>query len=111
MDLLMRLPARLTGSMAFLVIVLLTCTFGATPGNMRAASGNFHVYLPLLSSTTQSSIEKQVIDLVNQQRQQHGCAALVRSAQLSTAANMHSRDMALQNLFSHTGSDGSTMVS
>jgi uncharacterized protein YkwD len=110
MDPHMRLPARAICRIAFLLIMLLACISGATPTSMRAASRNFHVYLPLLS-TAQASMEQQVIALVNQQRQQHGCAALVLSAQLSVAASGHSQDMALKNRFSHTGSDGSTMVS
>ena len=69
------------------------------------------MYLPLLIRTAQPSVDQQVLDLTNQQRQQHGCAALVLSAQLSAAASAHSQDMAVHDLFSHTGADGSTMVS
>jgi uncharacterized protein YkwD len=81
------------------------------PSSTRAASSNYQVYLPLLIRAGQPSVEQQVIDLVNQQRQQHGCSALVPSVPLSAAAYTHSEDMALRDLFSHTGSDGSTMVS
>lgn len=107
----MRIPARNTCRNAFLLAVLLMYLSGSTLTGTRAASSNFHVYLPLLIRTAQPSIEQQVFNLVNQQRQQHGCAALVRSAALSAAAGEHSQDMALHDLFSHTGSDGSTMVS
>jgi len=68
--------------------------------------------VPLLTGSVQPSIEQQIINLTNQERQQHGCAtALVFSPQLSAAASAHSQDMALHNLFSHSGSNGSTMVS
>jgi uncharacterized protein YkwD len=107
----MRIPARDAYCIAFLLTVMLIGMSGATPISARAASSNFRVYLPLLISTAPPSIEQQVLDLVNQQRQQHGCAVLVRSTQLSAAASAHSQDMALHDLFSHTGSDGSTMVS
>jgi uncharacterized protein YkwD len=71
------------------------------------------VYLPLLARTAAVvSIEQRITDLTNEHRRQQGCAvALVLSAQLSAAASAHSRDMALHDLFSHTGSDGSTMIS
>jgi uncharacterized protein YkwD len=107
----MRILACYTCCIAFLLTVLLTSISGATSTTTRAASSNFQVYLPLLIRTAQPSVDQQVLDLVNQQRQQHGCAALVLSAQLSAAANAHSQDMAVHDLFSHTGADGSTMVS
>ena len=97
---------------ALLAVLLLICMTKATPINARVASSNFRVYLPLLAGTALPSIEQQVLDLTNEQRQQNGCAtALVRSPQLAAAASAHSQDMALQDLFSHTGSDGSTMLS
>ncbi|HJZ47073.1 MAG TPA: CAP domain-containing protein [Roseiflexaceae bacterium] len=81
------------------------------PTSGRAASNGFRVYLPLLSRAG-PSIEQRVIDLTNAQRRQHGCPIpLVHSPQLAAAASAHSQDMALGNLFSHSGSDGSTMVS
>jgi uncharacterized protein YkwD len=95
-----------------LALLLLCCIANTTPTNARAVSGGFRVYLPLLARAKQLSIEQQVIDLTNEQRQQNGCATtLVLSPQLTAAASAHSQDMALHDLFSHTGSDGSTMVS
>ena len=95
-----------------LAVALLICMSGAAPTGARAASRSFRVYLPLLARAAQPSIEQQVTDLTNEQRQQHGCAdALILSAQLTAAASAHSQDMALHDLFSHTGSNGSTMVS
>jgi uncharacterized protein YkwD len=112
----MRILACYTYRIASLLIVLLLiCITNVAPTNAtsaRAASSNFRVYLPLLAGTAQPSIEQQVLDLSNEQRQQNGCAvALVRSPQLAAAASAHSQDMALRDLFSHTGSDGSTMLS
>src|SRR6476661_1930653 len=109
----MRIPACYGCRIAFLLTALvLACLAGATPSGARAASGNFRVYLPLLAGASQPSIEQQVLDLTNEQRQQNGCAtALALSPQLTAAASAHSQDMALHDLFSHTGSDGSTMVS
>ncbi len=106
----MRKQACIACCIAFLLVVLHGVS-GATPTTARAASGSFRVYLALMNSAAQPSIAQQVIDLTNEQRQQHGCAALVFSLQLTAAANAHSQDMALHDLFSHTGSDGSTMVS
>ncbi len=109
----MHIQACYAGRIAsLLVVLLLICMIKAMPINARAASSNFRVYLPLLAGTALPSIEQQVIDLTNEQRQQNGCAtALVHSAQLAAAASAHSQDMALRDLFSHTGSDGSTMLS
>ena len=107
----MRVSACYACRIVLLLTILPVCLSGATPARARAATKNLQVYVPLLLSSAQLSVEQQVLDLVNQQRQQQGCAALTRSEQLSAAANAHSQDMALHDLFSHTGSDGSSMVS
>jgi uncharacterized protein YkwD len=107
----MRIPACYACRIAFLLAVLLMCMSGATSTRVRAASSGFRVYLPLLAHPAQLSIDQQVLNLTNQQRQQHGCAALALSPQLTAAASAHSQDMALHDLFSHTGSNGSTIVS
>jgi uncharacterized protein YkwD len=108
----MRIPACNACRLACVLVLLVICLAGIAPTRARAASSSFRVYLPLLAGSTQPSIEQQVIDLTNQQRQQNGCdVALVLSPQLAAAASAHSQDMALHDLFSHTGSDGSTMVS
>jgi len=109
----MRIPASyLYCSCCVLVAILLASMTANAPRSARAAPSSFRVYLPLLAGAAAPSIEQQVIDLTNEQRRQHGCTtALGLSPKLAAAASAHSRDMALQNLFSHTGSDGSTMVS
>jgi uncharacterized protein YkwD len=67
------------------------------------------VYLPMISGSL-PSVEQQIVDLTNQQRRSNGCFVdLALSPALSAAGYSHSRDMALNNLFSHTGSDGSTL--
>lgn len=55
-----------------------------------------------------SPLAQQVVDLTNQHRIAAGCAPLTISPQLTSAAAAHSQDMAKNNFFSHTGSDGST---
>lgn len=70
----------------------------------------------LLCATTASAAlysdwdpyEQQVFELVNLQRSHHGLTALAADSRLQTAADLHSEDMALNDFFSHTGSDGST---
>src|SRR5690242_609613 len=96
---------------ALLIALLITCFWSRASISTRAASGNLHVYLPSLLSTAQPSVEQQVLDLINRQRKAQGCAPMALSAQLTAAASAHSQDMAIHDLFSHTGSDGSTMVS
>jgi uncharacterized protein YkwD len=68
-------------------------------------------YLPLVlkpvEPTPNPVFEEQVINLTNQQRLSHGCNPVTMDARLQTAAEGHSQDMALNDFFSHTGSDGS----
>ncbi len=55
-----------------------------------------------------TSIESAVLSMVNTQRAQAGVPALSASSALFTAARNHSQDMATNNFFSHTGSNGSS---
>ena len=48
----------------------------------------------------------QVIDLVNQERVKAGCTTLVAQDTLMRVAQAHAQDMADNDIFDHTGSDG-----
>ncbi len=52
--------------------------------------------------------EDQLLALINQERQNQGLAPLSMNAALREAARAHSRDMACNGFFAHTGSDGSS---
>lgn len=52
--------------------------------------------------------EQELVTLLNQERQKHNLPALKPVNSLFTAARRHSNDMARNNFFSHTGSDGSS---
>jgi uncharacterized protein YkwD len=75
------------------------------------------VYLPLLlhaaTTTTIPMSEHEafvarVVEETNVYRSRAGCPALRLDTQLNSAAQRHSDDMARNNFFSHTGSDGSS---
>jgi uncharacterized protein YkwD len=53
-------------------------------------------------------IERQVVDGLNAERAAQGLETLALVSELTQAARRHSRDMAENELTSHTGSDGST---
>ena len=63
------------------------------------------------SPTGNSNYENQVVNLINQERQDRGLSALTQNSSLRLAARRHSEDMACNDFFSHTGSDGSTLSS
>jgi len=50
-----------------------------------------------------------VITLINQERTSRGLSALIKNSKLTQAARTHSQDMACNDNWSHTGSDGSTL--
>ncbi|ADJ28173.1 CAP domain-containing protein [Nitrosococcus watsonii] len=52
--------------------------------------------------------ERELIKLINQERQKYNLASLKVHSALVTAAKEHSKDMAQNNFISHTGSDGSS---
>ena len=62
------------------------------------------------SSVGSSDFVQRVVDLTNAQRAQAGLPALKLNAKLSAAAYVHSRDMALNDYFNHTGSDRSKVT-
>lgn len=66
-----------------------------SPPSACAASGN-------------AGYEQTLFSLINQERANQGLSALNWQSQLATAASVHSTDMACNNFFSHTGSNGST---
>lgn len=82
------------------------------PASAQNTAALHEVFVPLAQSfTPPPTPEQQVLALINQARRDNGCNVdLVMSSKLTAAAYNHSRDMAINNYFSHTGSDGSTMV-
>jgi uncharacterized protein YkwD len=52
-------------------------------------------------------LEQEVAGLINQYRRSKGLPEVTLVAELIQAARRHSRDMANNDFFSHTGSDGS----
>lgn len=62
-------------------------------------------------STTQAVLtawEREVLDLTNSFRARNGLSALIWSNEAANAARLHSKDMANNNYFDHTGLNGST---
>jgi uncharacterized protein YkwD len=57
-----------------------------------------------------SAFAQQVVSLINQERANAGLSSLSVSGSLSSAAMGHSQDMAENNFFSHTGSNGSDLA-
>jgi uncharacterized protein YkwD len=54
--------------------------------------------------------EARVVELVNAERAERGCAALTVDARLANAAQAHSTDMATRRYFSHESPEGETFV-
>jgi len=59
---------------------------------------------------TIADFERLIFELTNAERLNHQLPPLVWDYTLAYAARLHSRDMALNNFISHTGSDGSTIA-
>src|SRR5258706_9481910 len=91
--------------LSLLLAGLCAAAVAAQPG-VDPPAGNFVIYLPLIRTTP--SIAQDVVALVNQERARAGCPPLSVAPQLTTSAQRHSQDMAFNNIFSHTGSDGSS---
>lgn len=105
---------RLTLTLLVLLGLLAAGRALAQPGVL---AGESRANLPLLiikspppTATTPPlpSPAQQVVDLVNQERAKAGCQPLAVSPQLTAAAQGHSEDMATNDFFSHTGSNGAS---
>jgi uncharacterized protein YkwD len=71
--------------------------------------GLYYLYLPIVETTPPApSFTEQVLTLVNAERAVVACDSLTMNSMLVTAAQGHSQDMADQDFFSHTGSNGSS---
>lgn len=102
-----------------------TATFTATPTATETATPT-STFTPLPTNTPMptsasvvlsgsgtcngfdAGIESSVLAYVNYQRTNAGLQALTVSGALTSAARSHSQDMAANNFFSHTGSNGSS---
>lgn len=70
------------------------------------------LYLPIItkpgSPNSLNPFEQEVLTLVNSERTKVGCGALTANDKLVAAARGHSQDMADNDFFDHTGSNGSS---
>ncbi|WP_274557737.1 CAP domain-containing protein [Streptomyces spiramyceticus] len=53
-----------------------------------------------------AQLAAQVIEMVNTERDKHGCSPVTSNAKLQAAAQRHSDDMAARNFYDHTNPDG-----
>ena len=60
---------------------------------------------------TELGIDDEVLDLINQERAKVGATQLTKSETIDDASDRHALDMATNNNFSETGTDGSTVAS
>jgi uncharacterized protein YkwD len=74
--------------------------------DVNAASQNTAATQPIASSG--NSLVDQVVSLVNAERQRANLKPLRPNPFLTASAQAHSQDMALNDFFSHQGSNGST---
>lgn len=82
----------------------------------RSGSGDGGVIGPIpVTSNCNFSIDQtrvnQTVEAINAYRAKNGLPPYIVNADLVTAAQFHSADMACHNLFGHTSSDGSTPAS
>ena len=61
------------------------------------------------AAAANSSVEAEVVTLVNDERVSQGLAAYSVDTRLRAAARVHATDMACNHFTSHTGSDGSSV--
>jgi uncharacterized protein YkwD len=94
----------------FLLLTLSTATgIGQEPIEPTDSEPTVFIHIPWVVKQLPSYpiLEQEVADLINQYRRSKGLPEVTLVAELIQAARRHSRDMADNDFFSHTGSDGS----
>ncbi len=107
------MTARRWSQVMLSLLVVCSVGLGAQPRASVQAAGGTRIWIPVaahgaLYRELWSQIERDTVAEINRRRQAHGCPAVVFNQALTLAAERHSKDMATNNFFSHTGSDGST---
>jgi len=102
-----KLPSAIWFVGTALVVALLAGSISID--GLAAETETYSVYLPLVVVPAPPTFEDIVVTLTNQERVAHGCGPLTVDARLQAAAEGHSADMALNDFFDHTGSNGSTL--
>jgi uncharacterized protein YkwD len=88
---------------AMLVLAGLTVSASAQPAAARLVSGDTQ------NSSGKAGVrylERDVLALINKQREQNGLNPLVWDSKSAEVARVHSRDMGWNNFFNHRGQDG-----
>lgn len=97
----------------FWVQILIGNATAPTSGPIATPSGSTPISRPTgpasCNYTSSSSYLNEIASLINNARAQNGLPALEINAQLASAAQGHSIDMACHGLLSHTGSDSSSV--
>jgi uncharacterized protein YkwD len=74
------------------------------------ASRQLTAQIALRNATSSAELAAQVIYLTNQERVSRGLLPLKANANLTTTSSGHSQDMALNDFFGHTSSNGDTLA-
>ncbi len=63
------------------------------------------------NASTQTAVEREILDICNAYRARYGVASLTWSSDAAAIAKAYAKKMAAEDFFSHTSPDGSTMAS
>ncbi len=106
---------RLFWRLFLLLLLLATAAAPAAAAPATQSESDHFFYLPSVRAGEgndgggggSGDLAEQVVQLVNAHRANAGCPPLAIDPRLVAAAQGHSEDMAVNDFFSHTGSDGS----
>lgn len=108
-----RILATIT-ALVVMVPALATLPLRTTNAQTGQPAALYQIFLPAVnkaaggSSLTDQTLINEQLAVINAERAIAGCAPLALNAQLSTAAQGHSEDMAARDYFSHTSLDGTS---
>ncbi len=79
------------------------------PSTDTATPAPTEISFPDCDPSVNAGFDSALLALINSERESEGLAAYESQSKLVIAARLHSTDMACNDFFSHTGSDGSTV--
>jgi uncharacterized protein YkwD len=107
-------------SLILALLALIACSTLASGASVAAQAtpqgAGTLIFLPLvvgppsLQTAEQQAMADEVLALINAERAAAGCGPVSADRKLTAAAQGHSEDMAANNFFSHSGSNGSSFI-
>src|SRR5262245_24338018 len=99
-----KLIAKYSHSLLFILLIFLSANVVTNAQNTKPQA--YLVNTAATDLAPRRSLEQEVFDLINKEREKNNLPALKWSMQVAQIARLHSKDMGWNNYFNHRSPDG-----